>query len=515
MMGKVVPFITIKDVSLRLGGQQESMPIRWQILSDQTWLVTGPNASGKSSLMRAISGQIPVAGGEIVYHLEDDAQGRLPQDQIAYLDFDAQRAVLGRENPFHQARWNNWRIQDTLSVSEYLSEESVRGINPFQIVDDRPDPALFAARRVEVIELLGIEPLLDRDIIQVSNGERRKVLLARALLKDPRLLILDNPFTGLDHEFKARLEEIIATLVAEGLRIILVANAGEPVPRVVTHVLSMADYEVMSQGPKESVSSASRQPPKNERPSVTCGQPLTQGQAPRGRKAEGRVLVQMRNVGVAYNGSSILAGIDWTVRQGEKWALLGPNGAGKTTLLSLILGDNPQAYANEVTLFGNRRGSGESIWDIKRQIGWIAPELHLYHPKSFTCLDIVCSGFFDSIGLYQRPSAQQRKDALAWMERLDVSHHSGTNFRQVSEGEQRLVLIARALVKGPALLVLDEPCQGLDGANRNRVVGMVEALGNDTTASMIYVTHQLDALPNTITHTLELDKGRTTNLQET
>jgi molybdate transport system ATP-binding protein len=221
-----------------------------------------------------------------------------------------------------------------------------------------------------------------------------------------------------------------------------------------------------------------------------------------------QVLVRMKSVSVAYNGTKVLQQICWTVRENEQWALLGPNGAGKTTLLSLIMGDNPQAYANDITLFGRRRGSGESIWEIKQHIGWVAPELQLYYPGGATCLDVVCSGFFDSIGLYRQCSSNQREAAMSWMQWLGLSERAKTVFEQISEGEQRLALIARALVKSPALLILDEPCQGLDESNRDRVLQAIDQAGSRLNTSMIYVTHRADELPKSITHILRLNEGR-------
>jgi molybdate transport system ATP-binding protein len=216
----------------------------------------------------------------------------------------------------------------------------------------------------------------------------------------------------------------------------------------------------------------------------------------------------MKNVSVSYNGTKVLQQVCWTVKENEQWALLGPNGAGKTTLLSLIMGDNPQAYANDITLFGRRKGSGESIWEIKQHIGWIAPELQLYYPRGATCFDVVCSGFFDSVGLYRRCSPDQREAAISWMQRLDLSERAEAVFDQISEGEQRLALIARALVKSPMLLILDEPCQGLDGSYRDRVLQAIDRAGSRLNTSMIYVTHRADELPKSITHILRLDEGR-------
>jgi molybdate transport system ATP-binding protein len=188
--------------------------------------------------------------------------------------------------------------------------------------------------------------------------------------------------------------------------------------------------------------------------------------------------------------------------------VLGPNGAGKSTLLSLINADNPRAYGNQIRLFGRPRGSGESIWDIKRAIGWVAPELQQYYPKQNTCADVVCSGVFDTIGLYRACTPEHRAAALAWMQAFHLNEIAEQSFGSVSAGEQRLVLFARALVKTPRLLVLDEPCQGLDAAHRATLVALIDHLCRQTGISLIYVTHHADELPTAITHVLRLVRGR-------
>jgi molybdate transport system ATP-binding protein len=434
----------------------------------------------------------------------------LPQDQIAYVAFDLQKTIWGQDSLYHQARWNRGVSLDMQSVSEYLSERQVSRINPYQIVEEQTDPAEFMARQEEVIQVLGLDRLLSRDINQISNGERRKVLLARALLRNPRLLILDNPFTGLDVAFRAKLKQMISSLMKDEMRVILVMNDRDEIPPGITHVLLMDDRGVVAQGPGEMI--LKRSPAQGgvelEGPAITM-LPSTEDQ-----ETDHQVLVDMEHVSVSYAGVPILNDINWTVRKGEKWALLGPNGAGKTTLLSLILGDNPHAYAHEITLFGIRRGSGESIWDIKRNIGWVAPELHLYYPKNVTCYDVVCSGFFSFVGRHRRCSPQQRETARGWLQRLGFLQHADMAFGRISEGEQRMILIARALVKDPGLLVLDEPCQGLDAGNRDRVLRMVEAIGSDLDTTIIYVTHHRDALPKVITHVLRLDEGRVVSRQK-
>ncbi|MBN1813426.1 MAG: ATP-binding cassette domain-containing protein [Anaerolineae bacterium] len=504
-MANSKPFITLDDVAIRLYDRVLFEHTWWEILKNQHWAVTGPNGSGKSTLMKALCGQVPVVQGKIAYHF---AEGSVePHEQIGYVSFDAQRSVVGWQNPFYQARWNSSRSRDGIPVSEYLSADRVYKVNPFQVIDHYPDPVAFEARQKEVSELLQIEALLKKNTVQLSNGERRKVSIARALLRDPQLLILDNPFTGLDQDFRARLKEIIRRLTQGQMRVIVVETDRDEIPPGITHVLEVEDCRVVARGPVDAVS----------KPQVAKGEtkvhisPPPQPSPWQGEGADRQVLVHMENVRVSYDGTQVLHGVDWIVREGEHWALLGPNGAGKTTLLSLILGDNPQAYANKITLFGKHRGSGESIWEIKRRIGWAAPELHLYYPADVTCFDIVCSGFFDSVGLYHRCSPQQRETAKAWIERLGISRYTNATFAKLSEGEQRLTLIARALVKGPQLLVLDEPCQGLDARNRDRVLETIDSVvdhGCRLDTSVIYVTHEKDELPKSITHVIRLSAGR-------
>jgi molybdate transport system ATP-binding protein len=509
------PFISLDNVSIPVHNGARPKRICWQILDDQHWAVVGPNGSGKSTLMQMICGRLPASEGRVVYHFlknggsQDRAgQSARPQDHIAYVAFDSQRLALGSDDLFHQARWNSGASQDALSVAECLSESRVRHINPFQVLEGRPEPSAFLAQKKQVIDLLGLEALLDRTIVQISNGERRKVVLAGALLKNPRLLILDNPFAGLDMDFRGRLEQIIDPLTQGEMRLILVTSGRDQIPRGITHVLLMERDGVIVQGPSGTMLSG----PARDR-AVSPGRPArfdlsSQDHQSEGQSCGDQVLVHIQNANVSYAGVRVLEGITWTVRRGENWALLGPNGAGKTTLLSLILADNPQAYANDITLFGRRRGSGESIWEIKQQIGWVAPELHLYYPRDLTCLDVVCSGFFDSIGRHQRCSEMQCETAMQWMQRFGLLACSSRAFRDVSEGEQRLILIIRALVKHPQLLILDEPCQALDVHNRDRVVEAVEFIGNHLHTGVIYVTHCLDDLPGTITHVLRLHEGK-------
>jgi molybdate transport system ATP-binding protein len=492
--------ITLKDVTLCTHGITMFEGTNWRIGANEFWGLVGPNGSGKSTLARALCGYVPVTAGQITYHYSD--HGTAPHRQVALVSFHGQHdALLGRAG-FHQARWNVGAVERSLPVAQYLSARAVQRRNRFEIVAERREGASWSALRQRTIARLQIDDLLEKDLIQLSSGERRKVSIARALLARPRVLILENPFTGLDTPSRKVLGHAIGQLASEQVSVILVSPRLEEIPASTSHVLLVGEGRVVAQGPREHVLAASGA----ARCTVQRTAPLLPSPLPPGRLQAD--LVRMHGVRVRYGGKQILDGVDWSVRRGEHWALLGPNGAGKTTLLSLILGDHPQAYANDIVLFGRRRGSGESIWEIKRQIGWVAPELHLYYPQHSSCLDVVCSGFSDTIGLSGSCTAEQRTAAGEWMAVLGIGDLAERRFGQLSEGQQRLALVARALVKVPALLILDEPCQGLDASNRARLRRLVEEIGSRWLTSVIYVTHEADELPSLITHVLRLDAGR-------
>ena len=222
----------------------------------------------------------------------------------------------------------------------------------------------------------------------------------------------------------------------------------------------------------------------------------------------------MKNTTVRYGGHAVLDHINWTVRRGENWAVLGPNGWGKSKLLELITGDNVQGYANEIRLFGRRKGSGETIWEIKEKLNMVSAEFQMRYQKRIPAYDVICSGFFDSIGLYESCTEEQHRAARGWLSLLKMEDLSAKRFDHLSHGQQRLILLARAMVKSPLLMILDEPCDGLDYANRRKVLEFVEFIGSQTATDLIYVTHHKDEMPACITHTLMLDRGRVVSIEE-
>jgi molybdate transport system ATP-binding protein len=414
--GDAKPFISLEDVSLHPSGEGSLPPIRWEILDNQHWAVVGPNGSGKSTLVKALGGRLPIAGGRIVYHFAKNGagshgseQGSSPQDRIAYVDFHSQKALLGHQSPFYQARWNSLGSQDAPAVCDYLSERAVKGLNPYQVIDTPSDPAAFWAKQEQVAELLGIKALLSRKIMQISSGERRKVLLARALLQNPQLLILDHPFAGLDQGFVSRLRRIVRSLMLGQMRIMVVTANWDDIPAGITHVLLVENGRVIAQGPRETVLRwLSPRGTTGRADRSAQGGPGFAQEQPSAEDTEGRVVVRMAGVNVAYNGVQILRQVDWTIREGEHWALLGPNGAGKTTLLSLILGDNPQAYANEIALLDGAGGRGRASGRSNDRSAGLLPSCNCTIPEAhpvWTSCAPVFSIRWGSTGVARRNNA--------------------------------------------------------------------------------------------------------------
>ncbi|HEX7508528.1 MAG TPA: ATP-binding cassette domain-containing protein [Polyangia bacterium] len=497
------PLVSFCDAAVRSGERLLFLATTWAIYPGEHWAIVGPNGSGKSLLAAALAGRAPLAQGTLSHRL---AEGMIHahelgarhsrRSHVVLLSHADERALAMRHAGYHQARWNASEAEQGPSVDGLLSRHSVEAINPFEVLPEPKDEAVFENLRQDVIGMFGLSPLLHRRVKQLSHGETRKLLLARAVLRGPRLLVLDDPLAGLDVDFRSEMLGILEQLARGGTALVITAAREEALPACMTHILRVNDCKVVAQ----------------ERMTVGSEVGKAQGRlssslAPASR-GEGEAMVEMRSVTVRYGETTILDRVDFTLRKGEHWALLGRNGAGKSTLLSLLLADNPQAYANQVWLFGRQRGSGESIWDIKARTGWVAPELLAHYPPSWRCIDVVLSGFHASLGLYQDCTAQETKRGRQVLATLGLETSADQPLLELSQGLQRLVLLARALVANPELLVLDEPCQGLDAIHTQRVTSAVNRVASEGRASVIYVTHHEEELPACITHVLRLENGR-------
>jgi molybdate transport system ATP-binding protein len=412
----------------------------------------------------------------------DQLRKQLASDKVRYIAFTDSYGVNVDGQYYLQLRWNQHDIDhETPTVGELLQRAYLLA---------GEDTAERRKLRDQLYELFHMEEFLDKYIITLSSGELRKFQLTKTLFADPKLLIMDNPFIGLDAETRDQLRDLLKLLAEErDMEIMLVMSKTDDIPAFVSEVKWMGTQEpvpphVLSPSQQEAILSL----------------PYTDNDY------DCQHVIDMKNVSIRYGERTILEDLNWTVRNGERWALSGQNGSGKSTLLSLVCADNPQSYACDITLFDRPRGSGESIWDIKKHIGYVSPEMHRSYKRNLPAIRIVASGLMDSIGLYAVPNPQDYDKCRWWLDMFGVGDLADKPFLQLSSGEQRLVLLARAFVKDPQLLILDEPLHGLDLWNRRLTKDIIETFCQRRGKTLIMVTHYQEELPNVITNNLFLKK---------
>ena len=401
---------------------------------------------------------------------------QLASDSVRYIAFTDSYGVNVDGQYYLQLRWNQHDIDhETPTVGELLQKAYLLA---------GEDTEERRQMRQQLYSLFHMDEFLDKYIITLSSGELRKFQLTKTLFANPRLLIMDNPFIGLDAETRDQLKELLQKLAVEReMEIMLVIAKTDDIPAFANEIKEMSPLEaipahVLSEEKRKAILSL----PYHDN-DYDCQR-----------------VVDMKKVSIRYGERSILRDVDWTIMNGERWALSGQNGSGKSTLLSLICADNPQSYACDITLFDRPRGSGESIWDIKKHIGYVSPEMHRSYKRNLPAIRIVASGLMDSIGLYAVPNEQDYEKCRWWLDIFGIGELADRPFLQLSSGEQRLVLLARAFVKDPQLLILDEPLHGLDLWNRRLVKDVIETFCQRRNKTMIMVTHYQTELPNNITH---------------
>lgn len=443
----------------------------------ESWAFVGANGSGKSSLARVLAGELNAAKGQLTNSFVRPV--RLSLEQL-------QKLVA-----------EEWERNNTDLLSP--GEDDTGRTTAEIIQENTKDPQ----RCQQLAALFGITRLLDRRFKYLSTGETRKTLLCQTLMSQPDLLVLDEPFDGLDVDSRANLAQVLAGLHQRNCTLVLVLNRFDDIPDFIDNVGVLAECTLTHVGPRREILAEAlvAQLAHSEQ---LAGMALPEADDAGSKPAlvAGDPLIVLRNGVVSYNDKPILNHLSWEVKPGEHWQIVGPNGAGKSTLLSLVTGDHPQGYSNDLTLFGRRRGSGETIWDIKQHIGYVSSSLHLDYRVSSSVRNVILSGYFDSIGIYQAVSDRQQSLAKQWLHLLGMEKLGDAPFHGLSWGQQRLVLIARALVKHPALLILDEPLQGLDPINRQLVRRFVDVLIGEGETQLLFVSHHAEDAPHCITDRL-------------
>jgi len=500
--------IKTENISFIMEGESILDDLSFTIHEGECIVLTGKSGSGKTTLAKIIAGHYPASSGTIEINASKDLKRVFVHQQHDFRFAFQSRSYFGQ-------RYDRNYGHEFPTVEKILNKEAV----------SQKDLE-------EVIALLNLKEKLQQPVIELSNGEGKRVQLAQALLLKPDILILDQPFIGLDTETRMSLHSLIAELKSNGLTVLLILPEDE--------IDSSADrIIVLEKGKIEGIYKANDFIPNQQESDKRLTQAFDWQQIQNHSKSTEHnfeFAVRMEHIHIRFDDKIILDDVSWSVKRGQHWSLSGHNGSGKSTLLSLITGDNPQVYLNDIYLFDKKRGSGESVWDIKKKIGYVSPEMHAFFQRnsSYTesifmssndytlsgfsqdqtsCYEAVCSGFKDQVGSSFRISDHQHKLVSYWLEALELTNLSKKAFYKASLGEQRLLLLARALVKNPPLLLLDEPCQGLDKKQTQQFVSIVDMICTHIEQTLIYVSHYESDLPKCIDHRIVLDKGKVINVK--
>lgn len=471
--------VVFEDCSFRLNDTFSLRNINWELLSSEHWVILGPNGAGKSALASTLEGDVDLVSGKI---------HGLPE-RVEMLSFEKQSALIESERE---------KSGDATLVSEMLASE----ISSSSSVDGA---CLDEDYLKSLIDSFRLSNLLTNTFRSLSTGESRKVLIIQALVKQPDIIILDEPFDGLDSASSLTLKGMLDT-ICHNTRIVLVLNRIDELPDFINRAL------VLESG---SITHSLEIDTKDDKLSLVqlmhfkfddlvLPDTDTDSASKLPTLDENNPLIRMKNIRIAYGDSVIFCDLDWEVKVGQHWQIIGPNGSGKTSLLNLITGDHPQCYSNDIFVFGYKRGQGESIWQIKRFIGYVSSALQWDYRVSINLQNVLLSGFYDSIGLYKDASEEQKNIAKQWLSLLGMTKRWDQAFNQLSYGEQRLLLIARAMVKHPKVLILDEPCVGLDEMNRKLVLALISYICQKSNTSVIYVNHHSEDKVDEINFVLDL-----------
>lgn len=471
------PFVHIQNLNLSYHNKVVLKDLYWAMNVCENYVIGGKSGTGKTSLAKAIAGLIPAQGS---IEIDFDVLSTLPKEVLYVESWYQFKNLEGVANFYYQQRYTSQQAKETLTVhAELVSYGKEKGLH-----FDQVEP---------ILEALGFATFASSQLIELSSGEHKKLQLVKALWLKPQLLIVDQPYTGLDAASRKNLNILLDRVAEEGVQLILICNESE-LPTCINSFAEIRDGQLIQVDALEP--SVSSEIHLREIPDFLKESPVYSSQN----------IVKMVNVNISYGEKQVLKNINWEVKAGEKWLLQGHNGSGKSTLLSLVNGDHPQSYANELYLFGNRRGSGESIWDIKQHIGLISPEFHWYFDPTATVWQSIASGFYDSVGLFQQLPYSKSEQVNELINYFGLTESRNELLSTLPLGQQRLVLLARTIIKNPELLILDEPCQGLDQQQTQHFNQLVDELCSNG-MTLIYVGHFESQLPTCIEKRILLEKG--------
>ncbi len=485
--------LSVHQTHVQFKGQQafESLDFLWE--KGQQWAIIGDSGRELTAFLETLLGNTVVSKGEIhrpfasEYISGKNQAGEVHsfRDLMSYVSQKYEfRNRSHQQNFYFQQRFNSSESEETSSVREYLLQDKPKFTGPWTLE--------------KVVKLLRLEHLLDKSLLKLSNGETRRLALALGLMRQPKIYLMDQPMTGLDIKSRQEFGDFLKVLIAEGIHVIVTTSANE-IPEGITQVgrLNQSGSDRTWLADEYHLSEKSNTVPSWDWELLRALLPKTFPQR--------ETIIRLESVSIGYGQKQILKNLNWEVKSGERWLLRGANGSGKSTLLSLLIGENPQAYSQNFWLFDRKRGSGESIWDVKRPTGFVAPELSRYFPTNQTCKKVILSGLFDTMGLFKKVTLEQEAVAAQWLKLFQLEYMAEIHLNRLSLEHQRWTLLARALIKMPELLILDEASQGMDEFQRRLFRVTVEKISEFSSITLVYVSHYLEDIPKQVDKILDLD----------
>jgi len=480
------PLVTLDDVDVRLWGRDLLRGVSFSLRQGESWAVFGGNGAGKSTLLRLIRGEAwphPASRGRRLFHLDGEPTESPigARERIALVSAEAQDAYLRRD----------WAVP----IEDVVRSGFTDGVWP-----GGPLPADGERRVDEALGSLGLGGLRRRTMVEVSTGEARRALLARALAPGPRAMLLDEFVNGLDADSRAWMLDAVSALARRGTPTVLATHRPEEVVPEARHAAILEGGRITLSGPRDEVEAAFR-----STLAPSAAPPLAApGPGPTARLAPGAPLLEVRG-DVLIEGRRVLRGLDWTLRRGESWAVRGPNGAGKSTFLRLLLGEEHLAPGGLIQRLD--LGPNADVREVRARVGLVAPDVQARHRCDATGLEVALSGFSGSIGLGEEPTTAQRAAAAGCLAAFGAAHLASRSILALSYGEMRRLLFARALVTDPEVLLLDEPFNGLDPLARAEAMDLVDGLCR-AGRSAVLVTHHDDEVVPSIRNELRLRDGQ-------
>jgi molybdate transport system ATP-binding protein len=408
-----------------------------------------------------------------------------------------QRKIQHALAPFFQQRFISLHDEEAPLVRHLLLKKKFF-LQTDRYIDDMAWPETDPDKLDEALKIADLsEEVLDRKLLSLSNGELRRVLLARMWMENPQWVYFNDLFGGLDPEYRRHLASSVVQLSKrDGLKVaVRLAREDELLPEIPAFVYADKTFtQYAGELPSEMAAPKYSKKELKDYEIVNLGSPDT---------SDPEILFDLKNINVQFGDTVVLKNLNWTVRKGEHWAVMGENGAGKSTLLGMLTADHPQIYKNDITLLGERPGHGLNIWEHKAKLGFFSPELALQYREDLSLSEVLCTGFTSNLCKAENTTWEERAKAKEWLNYLGFDDVDA-RYRNLSPIDKRVVLMARAAIRPPKVLLLDEPTQGLKGEYREKIFSLLQLLSKETT--IILVSHYEEEWPPCMTHLLRMPK---------